>query len=129
MRLFTTLTLLAALIAFGAGAAFAKAPANHSGSYGYTSATSKGWLKLTQVKGATHQFEIMVYGKDGATCSMDGMIEIVDGLGMFKGTFQKCSFSLYFEKSTAMVDSGRSCDQCGKGVFIDGAYAKGKMPR
>ena len=129
MRVLKVIFLLAALAAFAAGPAWAKAPVSHAGTYALKSDAATGWLKLSQVKGGMHQFEIMVYKKDGTTCSIDGMIEITDGLGVFKGTFQKCSFSLYFDKGKAMVDSGKSCDQCGGKAMIDGAYVKGAVKK
>ncbi len=103
----------------------AKGGDSHAGTYGLKSATATGWLKLNRVKGGLHQFEVMVYAKDGATCSTEGMIEIEDGIGIFKDAFQKCSFSLRFEKGAAMVDSGKSCAQCGGKASIDGTYVKG----
>jgi len=129
MRALKSLLLLVALVAFACGTASAKSTKSYAGTYGLDSANATGSLKLTQVKGAMHQFEIMVYAKDGATCNIDGMIEIEDGLGIFRGTFQKCSLTIHFDKGKAMVDSGKACDQCGGKATIDGAYVKGKMSK
>jgi len=128
MRALKMIVILAALTVFSAGIACAKT-ANHSGTYGLKSETAKGWLKLDQVKGAMHQFSVMVVTKDGATCNLDGMIELEDGVGVFRGTFQKCNFSLYFKNGAAMIDSAKTCDQCGPKATIDGTYVKGFMKK
>ena len=126
MRALKILAVLTALIAFGATAALAKSHMNYSGTYTMKSDKGMGWVKLSKVKGDMYQFSIMVNNKDGATCNIDGMIDLPEGVGIYKGTYQNCNFSMYFEKNKVMIDSAKTCAQCGGKAFIDGAYTTGK---
>ncbi len=125
MRVLKIVVMLAGLLAFGAGMAAAKSQMNHSGTYTLKTAESTGSLKLAKVKGDMYQFSIVVYKKDGSTCNLDGMIDLPDGVGVYRDSLQMCDFSMYFEKGKAMIDSGKKCSQCGGKAFIDGAYARG----
>lgn len=126
MRFVKTLVMFAALVSFGAGLASAKSPVNYSGGYGLKTAEASGQLKLARMSGDMYQFSVIVYKKDGTTCSIEGMVDLPEGVGIYRDKVQKCDFSLYFDKNKAMIDSAKTCAQCGGKATIDGAYVKGQ---